>query len=105
MVRKYDPEYIKYRFTNSETNLESKPQCVKCAQIWSNKVLKSSKFQRHFTSKHPEVTGKPKEYFAKKESMQRQQGILTSFTTQSKAALKQAIWLLFVLLVARKHSQ
>ena len=69
VVRKYDPEYIKYGFTNAGTDLEPKTQCVECAQILSNEALKPSKLQRHLNSKHPEVAGKPKEYFARKKRL------------------------------------
>ena len=58
-MRNYDPEYIKYGFTNAETDLEPKAQCVEWAQIWSNEALKPSKFQRHLNLKRPEVDGKP----------------------------------------------
>ena len=39
VVRKYDPEYIKYDFTNAGTDLEPKAQCGECAQILSNEAL------------------------------------------------------------------
>ena len=42
-VRNYDPEYIKYEFTNAGTDLEPKAQCVECVQILSNEALKPSK--------------------------------------------------------------
>ena len=66
VVRKYDPEYIKYGFISAGTDLEPIAQCVVCAQILSNEVLKPSKLQRHFDSKHQEVARKPKEYFERK---------------------------------------
>ena len=89
VVRKYNPEYIKYGFISAGTDLEPTVQCVECAKILSNEVLKPSKLQWHLDSKHPEVARKPKEYFERKrKSLQKQQGILTKFTTQSKSALK-----------------
>ena len=103
VVRKYDPEYIKYGFTNAGTDLEPKAQCVECAQILSNEALKPSKLQRHLNSKHPEVAGKSKEYFArKKKGMQRQQGILLSLTTQSKCALKASYMVAFCISHSKK---
>ena len=66
VVRENDPEFIKYGFMNAGTDLESKPQCVECTQILSNEALKPSKLQRRLNSKHPEVAGEPKEYFARK---------------------------------------
>ena len=89
VVRKYDPEYIKYGFISAGPDLELKAQCVECAQILSNEALKPSKLKRHLDSKHPEVAEKPKEYFKRKgEDLQKQQGILTSFTARTKSALK-----------------
>ena len=38
VVRKYDPEYIKYVHTNAGTDLEQKALCAKCVQILSNKL-------------------------------------------------------------------
>ena len=35
VVRKYDPEYIKYGFLSAGTDLEPTAQCVECAQILS----------------------------------------------------------------------
>ena len=49
VVRNYDPEYIKYGFTNAGTDLEPK----------ANEALKPSKFQRHLNAKCLEVDGKP----------------------------------------------
>ena len=66
VVRKYNPEYIKYRIISAETDLEPTAQCFECAQILSNETLKLSKFQRHFDSKHPEVARRPKEYSERK---------------------------------------
>ena len=102
-MRKYEPEYIKYGFTSAGTDLEPKAQCVECAQILSNGALKPSKLQRHLNSKHPEAAAKPKEYFARKrKSMQRQQGILTSFTSQSKSALKASYIMAFRIARSKK---
>ena len=103
-VRKYDPEYIKHDSrTLDMTRLEPKTQCVEDAQILSNEALKPSKLQRHLNSKHPEVERKPKEYFVRKRtSMQRQQGILTSFTTQSKSASKASYMVAFRIARSKK---
>ena len=103
-VRKYDSEYIKYDSrTLDMTRLEPKTQCVEDAQILSNEALKPSKLQRHLNSKHPEVARKPKEYFVRKRtSMQRQQGILTSFTTQSKSASKASYMVAFRIARSKK---
>ena len=67
VMRKYDPEYIKYGFISAGNDLEPKTQCVECAQILSNEALKPSKLQRHLESKHPEVKHKHKEYFERKK--------------------------------------
>ena len=103
VVRKYDPEYIKYGFTSAGTDLEPTAQCVECAQILSNEALKPSKLQRHLEYKHPEGARKPKEYFERKRrSLQKQQGILTKFTTQSKSALKASYMVAFRIARSKK---
>ena len=51
VMRKYDPEYIKYGFISAGNDLEPKAQCVECAQILSNEELKPSKpvaYGEHF---------------------------------------------------------
>ena len=89
VVRKYDPEYIKYGFLSAGIDLEPTAQCVERAQILSNEALKPPKLQRYLDSEHPKVARKPNEYFERKrKSLQKQQGILTKFATQSKSALK-----------------
>ena len=35
VVKKYDPEYIKYGFISAGTDLEPTDQCVECTQILS----------------------------------------------------------------------
>ena len=101
-MRKYDPEYIKYDL-RAGTDLELTAQCVECAQILSNEALKPSKLQRHLDSKHPEVAIQPKEYFERKrKSLQKQQGILTKFTTQSKSALKASYMVAFRIASSKK---
>ena len=50
VVRKNDPEFIKYGFTNAGTDLEPKAQCVECTQILSNEALKPSKLQRRLNN-------------------------------------------------------
>lgn len=89
VVRKYDPDYIKYGFTMAGSDVEPKAQCVECAEILSNEALKPSKLQRHLNTRHPNSAGKPKEYFERKMAgLQAQQKVITTFTTQSKSALK-----------------
>ena len=89
VVRKYDSDYIKYGFIKAGNNFEPKAQCVMCAKILSNASLKPSKLKRHLDTNHPKSAMKPKGYFErKKDDMQAQQQVLTSFTTHSQSALK-----------------
>ena len=106
VVKKYDPEYIIYGFISARTDLEPTARCVECTQILSNEALKPSKLQRPLDSKHPKVARKSKKYFERKrKSLQKQQGILTKFTTQSKSALKASYMVASRIALARKHSQ
>ena len=82
VMRKYDPKYIKYEFMGAGNDFKPKAQCVERAQILSNEALKPSKLQRHLESKHIKIEDKHKEYFERKgKGLQRQQKILTSFTS------------------------
>ena len=89
VVRKYDSDYIKYGFIKAGNDFEPKAQCVICAKILSNASLKPSKLKRHLYTNHPKSAMKPKDYFErKKDDVQAQQQVLTSFTTHSQSALK-----------------
>jgi len=89
VMRKYDSDYIKYGFIKAGNDFEPKAQCVECAKILSNASLKPSKLKRHLDTHHPKSATKPKDYFERKrDDLQSQQRVLTSFTTQSQSALK-----------------
>ena len=46
VVRKYDPEYIKFGFIMAGSDAAPKGQCVECGEILSNEALKQLKLQR-----------------------------------------------------------
>ena len=42
VVRKYNPEYIKFGFKMAGSDAELKAQCVECCEFLSNEALKPS---------------------------------------------------------------
>jgi len=89
LVRKSDPDYIKYGFIMAGNDNEQKAQCVEYAKILWNESLKPSKLERHQNAHHPQSAMKPKEYFERKgDGLQAQQQVMTSFGTRSKSSLK-----------------
>lgn len=66
--RKYDESYLQYGFTSS---LDGElPFCLKCNKTLMNSSMFPAKLKRHLETTHPELVGKPKEYF---ESIKTQQ--------------------------------
>ena len=59
--RKYNSEYIKYRFVN--IHREDLPQCMVCMKTHSNGAMKPSLLKRHLDSNHPEKKDKYESYF------------------------------------------
>ncbi len=55
--RKYDGQYIKYRFTCITINNEPRTQCVVCSEVLANDSLKPVKLIRHLQTKHPMLKG------------------------------------------------
>ena len=100
VVRKYNPDFIKYGFVNGGSEKEPRAQCVECGLTLSNEALKPSKLQRHLETKHPTLVGKPTEFFKRKESgLQIQKKTIVSLTGSSKSVLKASY------LVAKRVAQ
>ncbi|XP_025424433.1 zinc finger BED domain-containing protein 5-like [Sipha flava] len=69
-IRTYIDDYVKFGFTFIEKDGVQKPQCVICHIVLSNDALRPSRLERHLTTAHPMLKGKPKEFFvAKKNSL------------------------------------
>jgi hypothetical protein len=61
--RKYWDEYLNLGFVQAGTDIEQKPQCVLCYEIFSNEAMKPAKLLRHLKTKYSEVSGKSIEFF------------------------------------------
>jgi hypothetical protein len=69
-IRTYIDDYVKFGFTFIEKDGVQKPQCVICHIVLSNDALRPCRLERHLTTAHPILKGKPKEFFvAKKNSL------------------------------------
>ena len=84
VVRKNDPDYIRFGFTMAGSEDHPKLQCVECGEVLSNEALKPSKRQRNLSTKHPLCVGRNKEYFERRKHMLKtQQKAVKTMTTQS----------------------
>lgn len=62
MKRKYNKDYIKYRYTVTDKAGEEVPLCFVCSTVLSNEAMKPSKLLRHIETHHSSLIGKPIEY-------------------------------------------
>jgi hypothetical protein len=67
-TRKYDSSYIRFGFVSADDASIPKPQCVICGDVLSNDAMKPSKLQRHLTTRHKDISSKPKEFFDRKRA-------------------------------------
>ncbi|XP_060882058.1 zinc finger BED domain-containing protein 5-like [Metopolophium dirhodum] len=67
-IRTYIDDYVKFGFTFIEKDGVQKPQCVICHVVLSNDALRPSRLERHLTTAHPMLKGKPKEFFVAKNN-------------------------------------
>ena len=63
--RKYNPVYLKCRFSFIEDNKGPKPQCVICREVLANERMKPSKLKCHLDTKHPACTRQAGGVFSK----------------------------------------
>ncbi|XP_069083616.1 zinc finger BED domain-containing protein 5-like [Pleurodeles waltl] len=80
--RKYDDRYLDYGFTCVQVNNEERPQCVICLKVSALESMLPSKLKRHLESLHPNVVGKPREFFQRKLTEAKLQK--TTFSKQAK---------------------
>jgi hypothetical protein len=62
-IRTYIDDYVKFGFTFIEKDGVQKPQCVICHVVLSNDALRPSRLERHITTAHPMLKGKPRVFF------------------------------------------
>ncbi|GFW97624.1 protein FAM200B [Trichonephila clavipes] len=61
--RKYNDDFLKFRFTSTMENDIVVPECVICGFKLSNSAMVPSKLQRHLVTNHPSLSTKDKSYF------------------------------------------
>ena len=66
--RKFNQDFLKYRFNSLSDRVEKKGQCVICYRVFSNKSLRPFKLQNHLEKNHPGLKGKDIEYFKRLEN-------------------------------------
>jgi hypothetical protein len=64
--RKYEDDYIKFRFTYSGNQECPKLLCVICGDVLANSSLKPSLLRRHLETRHPTQMNKPVDFFKRK---------------------------------------
>ena len=62
----YQKNFVYLGFINHRINGEDRPQCFFCCQLYSNGLLKTSRLEEHFESKHENEGKKSKEYYKDK---------------------------------------
>lgn len=80
--RKYDDRYLDYGFTCVQVNNEERPQCAICLKVLALESMLPSKLKRHLESLHPNVVGKPREFFVRKVAEAKLQK--STFSKQTK---------------------
>ncbi|XP_078534013.1 SCAN domain-containing protein 3-like [Lissotriton helveticus] len=80
--RKYDDRYLDYGFTCVQVNNEDRPQCAICLKVLALESMLPSKLKRHLESLHPNVVGKPREFFVRKVAEAKVQK--STFSKQTK---------------------
>lgn len=90
--RKYDENYLQYGFIvkpGTETSDIPIPQCVVCLETLSNQSMKPSLLMRHQNTKHPDLIGKPIEFFKRKSNFfKKETQCLTKFVNTDTTLIK-----------------
>jgi len=66
-IRKYMDSHLKFGFIQyPDTDQLPRPQCVICATVLRNEVMKPSRLIRYLDTKHSDLVNKPTEFFKRK---------------------------------------
>ncbi|CAI6344305.1 unnamed protein product [Macrosiphum euphorbiae] len=85
--RKYCPEYLQIGFTWNGDEENPRPQCVICGCILANESMRPNKLHRHIDTNHPEMKGKPLDFYKKKlESLKTSKNNIFNFTATNQKA-------------------
>ena len=85
----YDSSYVKFGFTVAEREGVEHSQCVICSKVLAAECMLPCKLKRHLTTNHNNLSGKSREFFARKLSEINKQSVLFSniLHTPAKAQL------------------
>ena len=72
-VRQYCENYTALGFTWTGNPDCSSPLCIVCGEKLANSAMAPPKLKRHLTTKHPELSGKIKQYFNRKLAFNKRQ--------------------------------
>ena len=88
-TRKYDSSYLNFGFTVAEREGVEHPQCVICYKVLAAECMLPNTLKRNLTTNHNNLSGKPREFFARKLSVINKQLVLFSIFlhTPAKAQL------------------
>ena len=81
-TRKYDSGYLNFGFTVAEKEGSEHPQCVIRCKVLAAEYMLPSKLKRHLTANHHNLSGKLRQFFARKLSgINKQSVIFSNFCT------------------------
>ncbi|KRZ54945.1 Uncharacterized protein T02_10515 [Trichinella nativa] len=69
VIRKYDIDYLKFKFTWNGDHKDPRPLCVICYEILANESMRPNKLLRHIETKHMDLKIKPLQFFESKLSV------------------------------------
>ncbi|XP_069498778.1 zinc finger BED domain-containing protein 5-like [Ambystoma mexicanum] len=88
-ARKFDGTYLDLGFTSVVIRGETRPQCVVCGAILANESMKPAKLRRHLETKHGELIGKSRDFFARKlQVISQQKSTVQNIASTPASALK-----------------
>ncbi|XP_025419338.1 zinc finger BED domain-containing protein 5-like [Sipha flava] len=67
--RRYDEEYLSFRFIPIGIDTFPDVRCIVCEKIFNNSSLVPAKLRRHLESNHPNLKGKDLEFFRMKKDI------------------------------------
>ena len=89
-TRKYCSSYLNFGFTVAQREGVEHLQCVICCKVLAAECMLPSKLKRHPTTNHNNLSGKPREFFARNLSDMNKQLVLFSNFLQIPAKAQLA---------------
>lgn len=103
VVRKYDPDYLKYGFVPIEKDGVPRPSCLICDDILANSSMLPAKLLRHLETKHPQRKNESIEYFNQlKMERNDQSKDIKAFTRSEFDQIKASFEIAYRIALAKK---